>query len=143
MNDKEDELCADLSIIDARREKSQETLDKVRSTPYTSKPLITDSGVDVRPKNDTSIVSSRYANTTSAKVKTDTAENFDHPKSPKSDYSVYRGQTSQETLGKANRDYLSPRSIEQPNFSETLLAGSFPHSIYSTKVFAKYNVFPI
>lgn len=134
MNDKEAELWADLGVIDARREKLKETLDRLRSTPYTSKPsMIPDSGVDVRPKYDTSIDdrSSQYANTASANVKSDTAENFDHPKYPKSDFSVYRGETSQETLEKANSDYLRPRSIEQPNFSETLLAGSFPHSTHS------------
>lgn len=45
MDDKEADLWADLSAIDARREKLKETLDKLRSTPYTSKPsLIPDSG---------------------------------------------------------------------------------------------------
>lgn len=133
MNDKEAELWADLSVIDARREKLKETLDRLRSTPYTSNPsMIPDSGVDVRPKYDASMDdrSSQYANTASANVKSDTAENFGYSKYPKSDFSVYRGETSQETY-KANSDYLNPRSIEQPNFSETLLAGSFPHSTQS------------
>lgn len=133
MNDKEAELWADLNVIDARREKLKETLDRLRSTPYTSNPsMIPDSGVDVRPKYDTSMddKSSQYANTASANVKSDTAENFGYSKYPKSDFSVYRGETSQETY-KANSDYLNPRSIEQPNFSETLLAGSFPHSTHS------------
>lgn len=110
MNDKEAELWADLSVIDGRREKLKETLDRLRSTPYTSNPsMITDSGVYVRPKYDASMDdrSSQYAYTASANVKSDTAENFGYSKYPKSDFSVYRGETSQETY-KANSDYLNP-----------------------------------
>lgn len=54
--DKGAELWTDLSAIDARRENLIETLNSLRSTPYTSKSSMKpDSGVDVRPNYDTSI----------------------------------------------------------------------------------------
>lgn len=97
--------------------------------------MIPDLGVDVRPKYDASMDdrSSQYANTASADVKSDTTEKFGCSKYPKSDFSVYREETSQETY-KANSNYLYPRSIDQSHFSETLLAGSFPHSTHNLSV---------
>ena len=48
MSDIEDELLADLSAIDARREKLREELGKLRSTPQITKSsVVPDSGVDV------------------------------------------------------------------------------------------------
>lgn len=84
--DKEAELWTDLSAIDARRENLIETLNSLRSTPYTSKSSMKpDSGVDVRPNYDTSIDEKKISvvNITSANVISDTAENFDHTKYPK------------------------------------------------------------
>jgi hypothetical protein len=57
MSDREDELLADLSAIDARREKLREELGKLRSTPQITKSsVVPDSGVDVRYRNQESRV---------------------------------------------------------------------------------------
>lgn len=119
MNDRGEELLADLSAIDARREKLREEIERLRSTPRTTEcSVIPDSGVDVRYRNpDNSLDELNYIIPRSA------GHVVGHTRYPEPGYTLYKDeQIVDRTLLKDIENKL-PRfgTIRQPDFTETPL----------------------
>lgn len=125
MSNIEDDLIADLSAIDARREKLREALEKLKTAPQNTKSsFVPDSGVDVGQKIfDNSFDELDY------RTPRNTGDRLGHMRFPEPGYTLYKDK---QTDG---RDF--PK--EEDNKFWNIKTASIYRYIFNTNFFLKYS----